>query len=320
MTTHDDHHDHHNHHDHGAHDHSHHAEAFKQRFFVSLILLIPILLLSPLIQQWLGVDWRFAGDSYWLFGLSTVLFIYGGQPFFSGAVDELRARTPAMMTLIALGITVAYAYSAATVFFIDGMDFFWEMASLIVIMLLGHWIEGRSITAASRSLEELAALLPDTAQVLEADGSISDRPVQELVPGDRVLVRPGAKIPMDGQIEQGDSEVDESMISGESVPVSKTVGDEVIGGSINGDGALTVEISRVGDESFLSQVIHLVQEAQGSRSRSQQLADRAAGWLFYIAVGAGLLTFIAWMLLDGDLGFAVERTVTVIIIACPASE
>ena len=303
-------------HDH-HHDHSEHIEDFKQRFIISLSLMIPILALSPMIQHWLNVNWRFTGDKYLLFALSTILFLYGGRPFLTGALQEFRSRRPSMMALISLGISVAYLYSSATVFLIEGMDFFWEMATLIVIMLLGHWLEGRSVGAASRSLEELANLLPDKAHVLDEQGNISERAVADLKTGDRIMLRPGEKVPIDGIIEEGRSEVDESMISGESVPVIKEPGDEIIGGALNGDGSLTYRVTHVGDDTFLSQVIRLVQEAQASQSRTQRLADKAAGWWFYIALLSGFITFITWLLIRGDLGFAVERTVTVMIIACP---
>lgn len=290
---------------------------FRRRFFLSLALMVPILALSPMIQMFLGADWRFSGDSWLLLALATVLFAYGGKPFLTGAVDELRQKAPAMMTLIAMAITVAYVYSALTVFVLRGNDFFWELATLIVIMLLGHWIEMRSVMGASRALDELVKLMPDTAHVLQADGTTSDVPVGTINTGDAVLVKPGEKIPIDGRIVEGRSAVNEAMVTGESVPVEKQPGDELIGGSINGEGALRFTVSRVGEATFISQVIRMVREAQESKSHTQRLADIAARWLFYIAVAAGTLTFAAWMLLGRGLDFAIERAVTVIVISCP---
>lgn len=279
--------------------------------------MIPIMVLSPMIQMFLGVDWRFPGDSYALLALSTFLFFYGGWPFLKGARDELKRRSPAMMTLIALAIIVAYVYSAATVFGVQGSDFFWELASLIVIMLLGHWIEMRSVMGASKALEELARLMPENAHMIMDNGETMDMPVSSLKTGQAVLVKPGEKIPIDGVVYEGGSEVNEAMITGEAVPVEKGKGDEVIGGSVNGDGILKFKVSHVGDETFLSQVIRLVRDAQASKSNTQRLADRAAKWLFYIALVTGIITFVSWMAIEGKLNFAVTRAVTVIIICCP---
>ena len=298
----------------------HHAmmvQDFKRRFWVSLAVMIPIMILSPMIQMFLGVDWRFPGDSYVLLVLSTFLFFYGGWPFLKGAKDELKRRSPAMMTLIALAIIVAYVYSAATVFGVQGSDFFWELASLIVIMLLGHWIEMRSVMGASKALEELARLMPENAHMIMDNGETMDMPVSSLKAGQTVLVKPGEKIPIDGVVYEGGSEVNEAMITGEAVPVEKGKGDEVIGGSVNGDGILKFKVSHVGDETFLSQVIRLVRDAQDSKSNTQRLADRAAKWLFYIALVTGIITFVSWMAIEGNLNFAVTRAVTVIIICCP---
>lgn len=298
----------------------HHAmmvQDFKRRFWVSLAVMIPIMVLSPMIQMFLGVDWRFPGDSYVLLALSTFLFFYGGWPFLKGARDELKRRSPAMMTLIALAIIVAYVYSAATVFGVQGSDFFWELASLIVIMLLGHWIEMRSVMGASKALEELARLMPENAHMIMDNGETMDMPVSSLKTGQAVLVKPGEKIPIDGVVYEGGSEVNEAMITGEAVPVEKGKGDEVIGGSVNGDGILKFKVSHVGDETFLSQVIRLVRDAQASKSNTQRLADRAAKWLFYIALVTGIITFVSWMAIEGNLNFAVTRAVTVIIICCP---
>jgi len=300
--------------------HDHHAmmvKDFKRRFFVSLIIMVPILLLSPMIQMFLGVDWRFSADSYILFALSTILFIYGGKPFITGAKDELKEKSPAMMTLIALAITVAYVYSTLTVFVLKGNDFFWELATLIVIMLLGHWIEMKSVMGASKALGELIKLMPEEAHLIKDNGETIEIPVKQLKAGDAVLVKPGEKIPIDGLVYDGKSEVNESMITGESVPVEKENGNEIIGGSINGEGILKFKVTRVGDDTFLSQVIRFVREAQDSKSSTQKLADVAAKWLFYIAVIAGTITFASWIFIGKDLSFAIERAVTVIIISCP---
>lgn len=304
----------------GGNHHDHHAmmvEDFKKRFFVSLILTIPILLLSPMIQMFMDVEWRFTGDTWILFGLSSLLFVYGGKPFISGAWDEIKQKSPAMMMLITLAITVAYVYSSLTVFVLKGSDFFWELATLISIMLLGHWIEMKSVLGASKALEELVKLMPDVAHMIHDDGEIMDHPVSHFKVGHKILVKPGEKIPLDGVIYEGDSSVNESMMTGESMPVDKTVGDEIIGGSINGEGVLKFTVNRVGEATFLAQVIKLVKEAQASRSNTQRLADTAAKWLFYIAVISGTATFFIWIVLGQDLSFAVERAVTVIIISCP---
>lgn len=300
--------------------HDHHAmmvRDFRRRFFLSLLLTIPILVLSPAIQGFLGLDLRFPGDSYILFALSTVLFILGGKPFILGAIDELKQGTPAMMTLIAFAISVSYIYSSLTVFLIEGMDFFWELATLITIMLLGHWMEMRSVMGASMALEELTKLMPEEAHLIDEDGEVIDVPVQNLQTEDIILVRPGEKIPIDGVITDGQSSINESMITGESVPVEKRVGDEVIGGSVNGDGAFRFKVDRTGDDTFLSQVTKLVREAQESKSRTQRLADTAAKWLFYIAVATGCITFVVWLAIGYGLNFAVTRAVTVIVICCP---
>ncbi|WP_243167165.1 copper-translocating P-type ATPase [Acetobacterium malicum] len=305
--------------EHTEHD-DHHAMMvadFRKRFFIALIITVPILLLSPMIQMFIGVDWGFTGDSYLLFGLSTILFIYCGKPFLTGARDELKKKSPAMMSLIALSITIAYIYSTLTVFFINGDDFFWELATLIVIMLLGHWIEMKSVMGASRALDELVKLMPEEAHQITANGEITDVSVKQLKAGDAILVKPGEKIPIDGLVYDGRSAVNESMITGESVPVEKEKGNEIVGGSINGEGILKFHVSRVGEDTFLSQVVKLVRETQDSKSNTQRLADKAAKWLFYIAVIAGVLTFLAWLIISKDLNFAVTRAVTVIVISCP---
>ncbi len=300
---------------HAHHDHCHNVADFQKRFWVSLALTIPVLLLSEMIQQWLGISFRLPFHSYILFALSAAIFVFGGWPFLAGAVSELRSRRPGMMTLIGTAIAVAFVYSSATVFFIRGHDFFWELATLIVIMLLGHWVEAKSVLGASRALEELVRIMPTTAHLLR-DGQVIDLPVSDLKPGDLVLVRPGEKIPADGRVAEGRSPVNESLLTGESVPVLKTPGAAVIGGSINGDGSLQVAIEKTGQETYLAQVISLVRQAQASRSRTQDLANRSAALLFYVALGAGIISFIAWNILK-NADFALERAVTTLVIACP---
>jgi Cu2+-exporting ATPase len=296
------------------------VEDFKRRFWISLILTIPILLLSPLIQGLLGLGetFQFPGDLSLLFGLSSTVFFYAGWPFLRGIVAELRSRRPGMMTLIAIAISTAYVYSSAVVFGLSGKFFFWELATLIDVMLLGHWVEMRSIMGASKALQELARLMPSEAHKIMPDGSVRDVPLNELQPSDQVLVKPGEKIPADGEVVSGRSSVNEAMLTGESIPVSKDVGHAVIGGSINGEGSITVVVQKTGAESFLSQVIDLVQEAQESKSRTQDLANRAALWLTIVALGGGALTLFVWLfLMEQDFAFALERTVTVMVIACP---
>ncbi|MCH8960668.1 MAG: cadmium-translocating P-type ATPase [Bacteroidetes bacterium] len=296
------------------------VEDYKRRFGVSLVLTIPILVLSPMIQGFLGLgdSLRFTGDLFVLFALSSVVYVYGGWPFLKGIYTELGSRQPGMMTLIAVAITTAFVYSSAVVFGLSGKLFFWETVTLIDVMLLGHWIEMRSVMGASRALEELAKLMPSEAHKVMPDGSLQDVPLGELQSGDQVLVKPGEKIPVDGEVVRGQSSVNEAMLTGESVPVSKRVGSEVIGGSINGEGSLTVIVQKTGAESFLSQVIDLVREAQASKSHTQNLANRAALWLTGVALGGGAVTLLVWLLVMGkDFAFALERTVTVMVIACP---
>lgn len=307
------------HKEHGKHSnhHSHMVKDFKNRFFISLIVTIPILFLSPMIQMFLGVDWHFDGDMYILFALSTFVFFYGGWPFLNGAKDEMKFKTPGMMTLITLAIVVAYVYSTAAALGLVENDFFWELATLIDIMLLGHWIEMRSVMGASKALEELAKLMPSEAHLIDENGHIKDIDITELRLGDNVLVKPGEKVPIDGEIKEGKSTIDESMLTGESIPVEKGKGDEAIGGSINGEGSLTISVKKVGKETYISKVITLVREAQESKSKAQDLANRAAKWLFYGALAAGFITFIFWILLGFSISFAMERMVTVLIIACP---
>ena len=300
--------------------HDHHTmmvKDFKRRFFISLGLLVPILTLSPMIQEFIDLNLRFSGDLYILLTLSTFLFIYGGLPFFKGTFEEMKQKAPAMMSLIGLAIVVAYIYSAYTVMFQTGQDFFWELSTLISIMLLGHWIEMKSVLGASRALEELLKLMPEEAHVIDQDGHINDISVTQVKVGMILLVRPGEKVPIDGKITEGKSSVNESMLTGESVPVDKSPGDELIGGSINAEGSLKYKVTRIGDETFLSQVIKLVRDAQKTRSKTQRIADIAAKYLFYVALLGGISTFVIWMLLGKDVGFAMERAVTVVIISCP---
>jgi len=307
-----------------AHGHQdHHARMvadFRKRFWVSLVITVPVLLLSPLIQGLLGIAdvIAFPGDTYVLWVLASVIFFYGGLPFLKGLYDELKSRNPGMMTLIALAITVAYVYSSAVVFGLVGKVFFWELATLIDIMLLGHWIEMRSIMGASRALEELARLMPSDAHKVMPDGSIMDVPLDELIKGDKVVVKPGEKVPADSQIIEGETSINESMLTGESNPVRKQAGAAVIGGSINGEGAITIEVQKTGEDSYLSQMIALVREAQESKSKTQDLANRAARWLTFIAIGAGVITIVLWLfVLNKDFAFALERMVTVMVITCP---
>jgi len=304
---------------HGRHA-GHSVEDFRRRFWVSLALTLPVLALAPMIQHFVGLEdrWRFVGDLYILFAFSSLIFFYGGYPFLKGAVHEVRDRAPGMMMLIAIAITTAYVYSAATVFGLPGESFFWELATLIDVMLLGHWIEMKSVLGASRALEELARLMPSDAHTLTEGGAIVDVPLSELRPGNRVLIRPGEKIPADGDVVEGQSAVNESMLTGESVPVAKKPGDTVIGGSINGEGSLTAIVRKTGADSFLSQVIDLVRQAQESKSHTQDLANRAAVILTWVALGGGAITLVAWLLFAGvSFSFAIERTVTVMVIACP---
>jgi len=296
--------------------HAHHMQMFKRKFWVSLALTIPILLFSETIQTWLSLTWiKIPYQSEIMLILSAIIYAYGGLPFLQGMIEEIRKRQPGMMTLIGTAISVAFFYSAATVFFITGMDFFWELATLIDIMLLGHWIEAKSVLGASRALEELVRIMPTTAHLVK-DGEVTDVPVSQLNASDLVLVRPGEKIPSDGVVAEGESFVNEALLTGESKPVHKEKEGKVIGGAINGEGVLRVRIEKTGEETYLSQVIKLVRQAQESRSRTQDLANRAAALLFYVALGVGIITFAAWALASNP-NAALERTVTVLVIACP---
>ena len=299
---------------------AHHAGDIKKRFWISLTATLPVLALSPTVQSFFGLgdSLRFAGDTLVLLVISSLVFFYGGRPFLLGFIGEINAKKPGMMTLVALAITTAYAYSSAVVFGLAGEVFFWEVATLIDIMLLGHWLEMRSVMGASHALEELARLMPSEAHLLRSDGSSMDVPIAELKAGDRVLIKPGEKVPADGDVTDGETSVDEAMLTGESRPVAKTKGAKVIGGSINCEGSVTVEIKRTGRESYLSQVIDLVRQARESKSRTQELSDRAALWLTLIAVGVGALTLFIWLVTGGrGFAFALERMVTVMVIACP---
>lgn len=299
--------------------HAHHAgmiDDFKRRFYVVLVLTIPIMALSPMIQHWLKADWSFTGDNYILLVLSSVVYFYGGWPFLTGFVEEVRSKSLGMMTLVAVAITVAYVYSVAIVFGLKGMDFFWELATLILIMLLGHWIEMKSVMSASRELELLVQLMPSDAHLVHGD-HVMDVKTETLNAGDVIMVKPGEKVAADGEIIEGSSFLNESMLTGESRPVEKDKGDKVIAGSINGEGSLKVSVTHGAKDSYLSQVIRLVKDAQNSKSKTQLLADNAAKWLTILALTSGALTFAIWISLGKDLAFAMERMVTVIVICCP---
>ena len=297
------------------HDHSRHMEQFKRKFWVSLILTIPVLLLSEMIQTWFGFTIKIAFQKEVLFLLSLAVYLYGGWPFLRGMFQEIKKRQPGMMTLIGTAISVAFFYSAGTVFVIVGKDFFWELATLIDVMLLGHWIEAKSVLGASRALEELVKIMPTTAHLVK-NGKIEDVPVSELEADHVVLVRPGEKIPSDGVVIEGESFVNEALLTGESKPVHKEIEDKVIGGAINGEGVLKIKIERTGEETYLAQVIKLVRQAQESKSRTQDLANRASALLFYVALSVGIITYLAWFIL-GSSDLALERSVTVLVIACP---
>ena len=299
-----------------AHHHAHHVEEFKRRFWVSLALTVPILLFSEMIQMWFGLEWiQIPYQKEALSLLSVVVYLYGGWPFLKGLYQEVKAQQPGMMTLIGTAISVAVFYSLGTVFIVSGKDFFWELATLIDVMLLGHWIEAKSVLGASTALEELVRIMPTTAHIVK-NGEIIDIPVSQLSKGDIVLVRPGEKIPSDGVVVEGESFVNEALLTGESKPINKKLEDKVVGGAVNGEGILKVRIERTGEETYLAQVIKLVKQAQESRSRTQDLANKAAALLFYVALTAGILAFIAWLFM-ADSDVALERSVTVLVIACP---
>jgi Cu2+-exporting ATPase len=305
---------------HGAHDKhaGHSAEMFRSKFWLSLALTVPTLIWSEMVQGWLGYGAPvFPGSAYIPTVFGTAVFLYGGSVFIQGALREVGARLPGMMTLISLAITVAFVFSLAVTLGFPGMDLWWELATLVTIMLLGHWMEMRSISQAQGALKELAKLLPGTAERLQPDGRTEAVPVSELRPGDRMLVRPGSGVPADGVVREGRSTLNESMITGESRPVEKSEGDEVIAGTINQAGSLRVEVTRTGDQTVLAGIMRLVSQAQTSRSRAQALADRAAYYLTLIAIFAGLLTLVVWSALGAPWEFTIERVVTVLVIACP---
>ncbi len=313
-------------HDHEMHDHDMHAMHhgnFKRLFWINLILAVPTLVFSTGLQSILGLSGPRFDGSQWIPAIfGAMIFVLGGRVFLSGGISELRAKQPGMMTLISLAILVAFGYSLAVTFGLAGMDFWWELATLIVIMLLGHWIEMNAVMGASDALGELAKLLPDEAELLDGDQTITV-PVSSLSFGDLVMVRPGAAIPVDGEVVDGVSQVDESLLTGESAPVSKGLGASVVAGSVNSGGndetgALTVKVTKLGDDTALAGVMRLVAEAQASKSGAQLLADRAAGWLFYLALASAAVTLVVWLLLrPGDPAFVAERVVTVLVIACP---
>ncbi len=304
---------------HPAHtDHTGHEQLFRRRFWISLLLSIPVLVYAPMLQIWLGLQIPTFIGSDWIASIfAVIVFVYGGVPFIQMAIPEVRNRQPGMMMLISLAISVSFLYSLAAVFLNLGEAFFWELVTLIDIMLLGHWIEMRSVRQASGALDALAKLMPDTAEHIMPDGSMHIMPVSALRAGDLVLVRPGASIPADGQVEDGESDVNEAMVTGESQPVKKKVGSKVIGGTVNSDGSLRVRVTATGEQTALAGIMRLVREAQQSKSRTQILADKAAGWLFYLAVGVAILTGIVWTASIGLDLFTLQRVVAVLVIACP---
>ena len=303
----------HSHHDKHA---GHRPEIFKRRFFICLVLSLPVLYYAPMLQMWFGYRAIAFPGSEWVAPiLSTVIYFYGGWVFLRGAWREFHSQI-GMMTLIALAITVAFIYSVAVSFGLRGESFYWELVTLVDIMLLGHWIEMASVQGASRALENLAQLVPTVAHRL-VNGRVEDVQVDTLQNDDLILVRPGEQIPIDGEVTEGASSVNEAFLTGESRPVTKQVNDEVVAGAVNGDGALSVKVTRTGEQTTLSQIVRLVEEAQSSKSRYQALADRLAYWLTLIAIAVATLTFIVWLAFGPDSTFAINRAVTVLVIACP---
>lgn len=302
-------------HNHGDH-HKHMAEDFKKRFFISIFITIPVLLFSSTIQGWFGFELDFTGRSYVVFALATVLFFYGGWPFLTGLAHELKKKQPGMMTLIALAITVAYLYSSATVFGLSGQPFFWELATLIVVMLAGHWIEMKSVMRATGALDKLMELMPDNAHRI-TDSRTEEIKTNQIEEGDKLLVKPGERIPADGVIYEGSSSVDESVITGESKPVEKKKDDEVVGGSVNGRGSLKIKVKNTREKSYLSKVVDMVQKASKEKSKTQHLGDKAAFWLTIVALTVGFITLASWLIAGRDFNFALTRMVTVMVIACP---
>ena len=315
-----DHENHNQHQEHDSHDHSdHHAmmiKDFRKRFWISLVITVPILVLSPMIQDLLGYEFTFGFSGYILFALSSFVYFYGGWPFLTGLADELKKKQPGMMTLIAVAITIAFGYSSATTFGLEGKKFFWELATLIDIMLLGHWIEMKSVMGASRSLQKLVEMMPAEAHLIK-NGDTKDVKVDELKKDDTVLVNPGEKIPVDGIVAEGDSSVNESMVTGESKPVKKGKDEKVIGGTINGNGSLKIQVQQVGEDAYLSKVINMVREAQNEKSKTQHLADRIAFWLTVIALTVGFGTLATWLIIGKPFVFALERMASVMVITCP---
>ncbi|RIV42399.1 copper-translocating P-type ATPase [Flagellimonas pelagia] len=314
--------------DHSSHDgnapmgmagHDHHkmmVKDFRKRFWVSLIITIPILFFSPMIQEFFGYDFLLPGNPYYLFALSTFVYFWGAWPFLKGFYNEIKSKGPGMMTLISMAISVAYFYSTATVFGLEGEDFFWELSTLIVIMLLGHWLEMKSVLGASKALQLLVSMLPSEAHKVVGD-AIQDVKLDDLIKDDIILIKPGEKIPADGVITEGSSYLNESMLTGESKPVKKGLDDKVIGGAINGNSTLKVKVVHTGKDSYLNKVIKMVDEAQRTKSKMQNLSDRAAKWLTYIALIIGFGTLAVWLILGFPFVFALERMVTVMVIACP---
>ncbi len=306
----------HDHHDHSEH-HAMMIKDFKKRFWISLALTVPVLILAPMIQDILNYSLELPYAKYILFTISTFIFFYGGWPFLTGLVDELKKKQPGMMTLIAVAVTVAWGYSSATTFGLEGKTFFWELATLIDVMLLGHWIEMKSVLGASQSLQKLVELMPSDAHRLDKEGNTEDVKVDELRENDRVLVRPGEKIPVDGEVTEGESHVNESMVTGESRPVKKGAEDKVIGGTINGNGSLTLTVKQTGDDAYLSKVVNMVKEAQAEKSKTQNLANRIALWLTIIALTVGFGTLATWLVIGKSFVFALERMASVMVITCP---
>jgi len=310
----------HEHHEKGQHDHTEHHKYmiadFRKRFWISTCITVPILVLSPFIQQILGYEIHFGFANYILFGLSAFIFFYGGWPFLSGLTDELKKRQPGMMTLIGVAVIVAFVYSSATTFGLKGETFFWELATLIDIMLLGHWIEMKSVVNASGALQSLVKLMPAEAHLFD-NGNTRDVKIDQLNTDDIVLVRPGEKIPVDGKIIEGTGNINESMVTGESKPVSKSEDDKVIGGTINGKNSLKVKVDQAGEEAYLNKVIKMVRDAQSKKSRAQHLADKIAFWLTIVALTIGFGTLTTWLVLGKSFVFALERMASVMVITCP---
>jgi Cu2+-exporting ATPase len=307
------------HNEQGSHDKhaGHNPDIFKQKFWLSLLLTIPTLIFSHTVQSWFGLNWMFTGSEYIPALFGTIIFVYGGLVFLKSAKTELADKQPGMMTLISMAITVAFGYSmAVTLNIVEGMDFWWELATLVTIMLLGHWLEMASIMNAQGALDELAKLLPDEAELI-VDGGTKKVPASELRIGDMVLVRPGTQIPADGEVMKGESDVNESMLTGESKPIKKIPGMSVIGGTIIGSGSLTLKITKIGSDTALAGIMKLVTQAQSSKSKTQILADKAAFYLTFVALGAAVITGIVWAVVGQSANFILERIVTVLVIACP---